>query len=457
MWNGKLIHTISYQNIENVLGGVYRHPNGNTKYFVYDLETTLEKIGDKVTVILAGDINIDLIKFDNEDTLMYLTIMMSYRYLPYITLPTRLTDFSATCIDHIFVKFSTNNLFLATDLLSGMFYCDITDHLPCFISMKVNTWTWIIVLKLDYLAKKTATNSSGPDNISKKIINFCPNIFAENLTKIFNRVIEKCEYPVQMKMDKVIALYKKGKRSQANDYRPISLLSILNKLLEKLLCRRVMKFLNANNILFKFQNGFRKLHSTTLALIEFTDSVKRFLDDGNYVISIFVDLTKAFDTVDHDILLYELDRYGIRGYANDFSRTYLTNRFQYTVINGTQSALNAVTCGVPQGSVLGPLFFALYINDIYESVGMDYVRLFADDIALYMWHKNLITLVEEIKLKLSHLYMWCVSNKLIINRDKTNFVLFHTVNRPIPTNFFTIQTEFMSIDRVPFFKYLGWH
>ena len=130
----------------------------------------------------------------------------------------------------------------------------------------------------------------------------CPNIFAENLTKIFNRTIEKCEYPVQMKMAKVIALYKKGKRYQANNYLPISLLSILNKLLEKLLSRRMMKFLNANDILFNFQYGFHKLHSTTLALIEFTGSARRFLDNGNYVISIFVDLTRAFDTVDHEIL-----------------------------------------------------------------------------------------------------------------------------------------------------------
>ena len=109
-------------------------------------------------------------------------------------------------------------------------------------------------------------------------------------------------------MAKVIAVYKKGKRYEANNYRPISLLSIFDKLLEKLLCRRVIKFLNVNNMLFQFQYGFRKLHSTTLAFIEFTDSVIRFLDDGNYAISIFVDLTKAFDTVDHEILLYKLDR-----------------------------------------------------------------------------------------------------------------------------------------------------
>ena len=100
-----------------------------------------------------------------------------------------------------------------------------------------------------------------------------------------------------------------------------------------------------------------KLHSSTLALIEFTDSVRRFLDNGNFVISILVDLTKAFDTVDHEIPLYALHRYGIRSHANDFFRTYLTNGFQYTVINGTESAFNAVTCRIHKGYVLGPMFF----------------------------------------------------------------------------------------------------
>ena len=153
--------------------------------------------------------------------------------------------------------------------------------------------------------------------------------------------------------------------------------------------------------------------------------MRRFLDDGNFVISILVDLTKAFDTVDHEIPIYALHRYGICSHANDFFRTYLTNGFQYTVINGTQSAFNAVTCRIHKGSVLGPMFF--YIRYIYEAVGMDNVRLFADDTDLYMWYKNVTTLAEDIKLKLSHSYMCCASNKLVINWDTTNFVLFHMV------------------------------
>ena len=124
------------------------------------------------------------------------------------------------------------------------------------------------------------------------------------------------EYPAQIKIAKVIALYKKGERYKAYNYRPISLLSCFDKTFERLLSKRLIEFFDDNNLIFKFQFGFRKLYSTTLALIEFTDSIRGFLDDGNYAIRIFVDLTKAFDTVDHEILLHELDSYGIRGHVN---------------------------------------------------------------------------------------------------------------------------------------------
>ena len=131
---------------------------------------------------------------------------------------------------------------------------------------------------------------------------------------------------------------KEDARHEANNYRPIGLLSVFSRLFEKLLSKRLMNFWTRNDVLFKFQYGFRKLHSTTLALTEFTDSVRCLLDDGNYVISIFVDLTKAFDTVDHEILLCKLDRYWIRGHANAFLRSYLSNRYQYTMINGVRSS-----------------------------------------------------------------------------------------------------------------------
>ena len=197
------------------------------------------------------------------------------------------------------------------------------------------------------------------------------------------------QYPIQLKIARVIALYKKGDKCMPNNYRPISLLSCFNKIFEKILCKRLVTFLEINKILFEYHYGFRKLYSTTLALVEFTDNLIRDLDEGNYCISIFVDLTKAFDTVDHDILLTKLDHYGVRGHANDFFRSYLVHRFQYSSINGTHSSLTLNQIGVTQGSVLALLFFTIYINDIYRAVGAEYIRLFVDDTALFMKHPNL--------------------------------------------------------------------
>ena len=190
------------------------------------------------------------------------------------------------------------------------------------------------------------------------MIKLCPKIFAENLSIIYNKAIEMGKYPMALKVAKVFALFKKGDKYQPNNYRPISLLSCFNKIFEKLLCKRLVKFLEVNKILFEYQYGFRKLYSTTLALTEFTDSIIKFLDEGQYCMSIFVDLIKAFVTADHEILLDKLDRYGIREHANDFFRSYLSDRQQY--INGVNSALKNIICGVPQGSVLGPMFFLQY-------------------------------------------------------------------------------------------------
>ena len=663
--NESIFLKLTYCKRDFIVGGICRHPNGNVKHFVSDLEVSLDKIPDGISAILAGDINIDIIKYNNEETVHYLTTLLSCRFLPYITLPTRITEYSATCIDHIFVKLSKTSRAIYSDILAGMLYCDITDHLPCFVSLKCidyinmneipkvrlygerncqifvemmttkqwdslytenvdwytafincvksfyeQSFPWVTVsrkrikdkswiskgLKISmkhnhrlYKAslrnnntsavikykryrnmlrrcineaeaayyeklfqdtksssynlwkhlgaiinpnkKKRACHinkllcdgkfitdnkhisdsmntyfckigshlqqlmphcgteynryfrnrvnntffltpvnenellkeikrlnprkSSGADNIGARLVQLCPTVFAENLTKIYNNAMANGEYPVQLKIAKVIALYKKGEKYNPGNYRPISLLSCLNKLFEKILCKRLVRFLENNHILFDYQFGFPKLHSTTLALIELTDNIRKVLDEGNYAISVYVDLTKTFDTVDHEMLLDKMDRYGIRGHANDFFKSYLKNRKQYTVTNGVESYIDDVKCGVPQGSVLGPLLFSLYINDIYRAVGQDYIRLFADDTALFMYNENLNSLIANVVSKFNELYLWCVRNKLTINCDKTNFILFHATNKPIPKQMDEIVTSDMTIKRVKSFQYLG--
>ena len=240
----------------------------------------------------------------------------------------------------------------------------------------------------------------GPDCIGGKLIQLCPDIFSNNLTKNYNRAIQTGVHPHAMKLAQVIALYKKGARYDPNNYRPISLLSIFDKIFEKILCKRLISSLERNKILHCHQYGFRKFYSTLLALIEVTDLIKRFLDEKQYVIGIFIDFRKAFDTVNHDILLDKLECYGIRGHADKFLRSYLTNRRQYTLVNGIKSNCGNVNCGVPQGSVLGPLLFLLYINDIKHAIGCDNVKLFADDTFLFTNDRN----VHAAKDKASNLF-----------------------------------------------------
>lgn len=209
-----------------------------------------------------------------------------------------------------------------------------------------------------------------------------------------------------------------------SNYRPISLLPIFSKILEKLMYDRIVSFFTKYNVINKFQFGFRKNHSTFMALITLMDKLRNSLDEGNFAIGIFLDFQKAFDTVNHDILLKKLSNYGIRGIVLEWFHSYLSERTQIVTYNGVKSDCKYISCGVPQGSILGPLLFLVYINDLPSVSNLFLPILFADDTNLFCSGKNLDTLVYKINCELPKIHHWVMANKLSLNVDKTNFMLF---------------------------------
>ena len=176
--------------------------------------------------------------------------------------------------------------------------------------------------------------------------------------------------------------------------------------------KRLYPFLNNNTIIYNFQFGFRQQYSTSHALINITEIIRKVLDDGNIGCGVFVELQKAFDTVDHQILLAKLSHYGIHGVSNDWFTSYLSNLSQYVSINGYNSGLAAINCGVPQGSVLGPLLFLLYIDDLNQAIKFCKVHHFADDTNLLCLGNSVKKLNKLVNADLKRLVNWLNTNKI---------------------------------------------
>ena len=193
---------------------------------------------------------------------------------------------------------------------------------------------------------------------------------------------------------------------------------LLDKIIEKLMYNRLHKFFEKHNIFYKYQFGFRQNYATLHALTEVIDYIYKSLDEGNHVFGIYIDLKKAFDTVQHEILLHQLQHYGIRGLALKWFESYLSKRKKYVVVNSTQSdMLELYGYGVPQGSVLGPILFLLFINDIHKSLSNIIIKLFADDTNCFVSGKDFNSLERLVELELNKMQKWINTNKLTLIQE----------------------------------------
>ena len=220
---------------------------------------------------------------------------------------------------------------------------------------------------------------------------------------------------------------------------------------------KLYTYLTENNILFNLQFGFRCQHSTEHAIVELVDKILNGFSEEKYTPGVFIDLSKAFDTVDHQIFLKKLSLYGVKGKSLEWFESYLSERKQYIEVEGQKTYFLNITCGVPQGSILGPLLFLLYINDLCKASNIITPIMFADDTNLFYSNKNIKILFKEINIELKNIAEWLRANKLSINIDKTNFILFHN-NRDkdhLPLKLPTLCINDVPIKQVVSTKFLG--
>ena len=296
------------------------------------------------------------------------------------------------------------------------------------------------------------SKSTRSDNPPVKYIKLAAGVIAPTLTNLFNHCITTSTFPKSLKISEIIPLFKQGDIYSCNNYRPISLISIFSKIFEKCIYKQLVSYFNKNNVFYKSQFGFRENYSTELAVAQVCNEIIENLENNDITCSIFLDLAKAFDTVDHKILLDKLHKYGIRGEPHKLLANYLNNRQQCTIINKIKSDQCENNYGVPQGSTLGPLLFLIYINDLPNASNLK-VTLFADDAILTCIDKNPNTLQHKTNAELKKIEDWMKTNKLTINYKKTNYMII--TKRKINKSLLKIkigQNEIIQKDSV---KYLG--
>lgn len=282
----------------------------------------------------------------------------------------------------------------------------------------------------EYIYKIKNTNSYGIDEIPLKIITQSFSSICEPLCDIINASLSTGSFPSAMKHAIINPVHKRGDTSSVGNFRPISLLTTFSKILEMVVFHQLLSFFKKHNLFNKNQHGFLAGKSTVTALFEFTEMVLSMFEEGNMICGLFLDLTKAFDCMSHSILLDKLYHYGIRGIAHDWFGSYLDGRQQTVRLNSSQGLIYSdsmtINIGVPQGSVLGPLLFLIFINDIFTTstdAGQKIIN-FADDTNLLFSGETLASLMSSGESLLNDVEIWFQNNQLLLNSSKTNCIFF---------------------------------
>lgn len=333
---------------------------------------------------------------------------------------------------------TTVNSKLSADEINN-FYCSIAKKLSDKITPKCDPLKYLnnfSVLESFFLAPTDTheireilndiknKNTSGWDCISLKIFLKLPDNILQILVEAINTSFETGTFPSCLKIAEVVPLFKSGDHDSPSNYRPVSLLPTLSKIIEKLVKKRILDFLHRNKVLCAEQFGFHASKSTNDAIFAFLEKLYLQINDGEVAAAVFCDLAKAFDCVNHGILLRKLETYGFRGKTLDWFKSYLSGRYQKVIFNGKVSKQLEVNSGVPQGSVLGPLLFLIYFNDLASVKIQGKFTFFADDTTI-LWHGKYIDELHEIvSSDLGMIKEWCDANLLSFNVSKTNIITF---------------------------------
>jgi hypothetical protein len=303
------------------------------------------------------------------------------------------------------------------------------------------------------LTSLDAGKATGPDGIGNRLLREAAPGISAVLAKMFQFSVDQGYFPQNWKLAHVVPLHKKGEMTNPSNYRPVSLLPCVSKVFEKVVFNHVHQYLRSNNLLCDRQSGFTPGDSTVNQLLEVCHKIYNAFDKGDEVQGVFLDFSKAFDSVWHEGLLYKLERMGVKGNILHWFRSYLVDRKQRVVINGDTSDPKHLECGVPQGSVLGPLLFLVYINDITDDLESD-CFIFADDTSLFeIVKKNIHRATDLLNRDLDRINSWCNKWLIRINVSKTKCMLFSRKRQP--TAALPMYLNNQVIESVNVHKHLG--